>query len=67
MSRKRNNIKLKPVLFIACEGTSTEYDYFESWAITDQALECFESINVYPGKVDINLKTNPYQLFEIAK
>jgi hypothetical protein len=67
MSRKRKILKLKPVLFIACEGTNTEFDYFDSWAKTDQALEYFESINVYPGKVEINPQTNPYQLFEKAK
>lgn len=67
MARRRNRVKLKPVLFIACEGTSTEYDYFNSWAKTDQALEYYEAINVYPGKFEINPQTNPYQLFEKAK
>jgi hypothetical protein len=67
MARSRNRLILKPVLFIACEGTSTEFDYFSSWAKTDRALEYFEAINVYPGKSETNPQTNPYQLFEKAK
>jgi hypothetical protein len=67
MARSRHRVKLKPVLFIACEGTSTEYDYFSSWAKTDKALEYYEAINVYPGKSEPNPHTNPYQLFEKAK
>lgn len=67
MGRKRGRIRLKPVLFIACEGTSTEYDYFSSWAKTDIAFEQFEAVNVYPGKQEINPKTNPYQLYLKAK
>ena len=68
MGRKPSKrIKLKPVLFIACEGTSTEYDYFSSWARTGIALEKFERVNVYPGKEDTNPKTNPHQLYQIAK
>jgi len=67
MARSRNRVVIKPVLFIACEGTSTEYDYFNSWAKTDRVLEFFEAVNVYPGKNDANPKTNPYQLFLKAK
>ena len=68
MGRKPSKkIKLKRVLFIACEGTSTEYDYFSSWARTDIALERFERVNVYPGKEETNPKTNPHQLYQIAK
>ena len=67
MARSRNRLILKPVLFIACEGTSTEYDYFSSWAKTDKALEYYEAINVYPGESITNPQTNPYQLFEKAK
>ena len=67
MARKNLKIKPKPVLFIACEGTSTEHDYFSSWAKTDKALEYYEAINVYPGKSETNPQTNPYQLFEKAK
>jgi|LakMenEpi03Oct11_1017367.scaffolds.fasta_scaffold00019_2 hypothetical protein len=68
MGRKQGrSIRLKPVLFIACEGTSTEYDYFSSWAKTDIALERFEAVNVYPGKEDTNPQTNPHQLYQKAK
>lgn len=68
MGRKQSKkIRLKPVLFIACEGTSTEYDYFSSWAKTDIAFERFEAVNVYPGKEDTNPQTNPHQLYQKAK
>jgi hypothetical protein len=68
MRRKASKrTKLKPVLYIACEGTSTEYDYFSSWAKTDLAFERFEAVNVYPGKDDTNPQTNPHQLYQKAK
>ena len=67
MARNRKRLKLKPVLFIACEGTSTEFDYFESWAQEDSTKEFFQAINVYPGKDEASPKTNPHQLIEIAK
>ena len=67
MARKRNRITPKPTLFIACEGTSSEYQYFESWAQTDEALNIFERVNVYPDENEHRPKTTPYQLFEIAK
>lgn len=67
MARKRNSLKLNPVLFIACEGTSTEYDYFNSWAQEDGVRDYFQAVNVYPGKDEENPKTNPHQLVAIAK
>lgn len=67
MGRKSSKIKPKPVLFIACEGTSTEFQYFESWGQTDDALEIFERVVVYPDENEDNPKTNPYQLYQIAK
>lgn len=67
MGRKSSKLKLKPVLFIACEGTSTEFQYFESWGQTDQALEHFERVDVYPDASEKKAKTTPYELFEKAK
>jgi len=67
MGRKSKKIILKPTLFIACEGTSSEYQYFESWAQTDEALNVFERVNVYPDEDEHRPKTTPYELFEIAK
>jgi hypothetical protein len=67
MARRRNIIKQKPTLFIACEGTSTEYDYFSTWAKTDKVSEYYGAVNVYPGKGENNPQTNPYQLFQKAK
>jgi len=65
--RKKGNIPKKPVLFIACEGTSTEFNYFTSWAETDIALETFQRVDVYPDENEDRPKTTPYQLYEIAK
>jgi hypothetical protein len=65
--RRKYRVKKKPVLFIACEGTSTEFNYFTSWGETDAALERFERVEVYPDQNENNPQTNPYQLFEIAK
>lgn len=65
--RKRNKVQKKPVLFIACEGTSTEFNYFTSWGETEEALEKFERVEVYPDENEINPQTNPYQLFQLAK
>lgn len=65
--RKRNRVSKKPVLFIACEGTSTEFNYFTSWGETEEALDKFERVEVYPDENENNPQTNPYQLFEIAK
>ncbi len=48
MARKRKVTTKKPVLFIACEGTRTEYDYFTSWAQRDDVLSYFENVEVYP-------------------
>lgn len=62
----RTRIKLKPVLFIACEGVNTEYDYFSSWAKRDEVLEFYEAVNVYPSKSETNPHTTPYQLYEVA-
>lgn len=67
MGRKSSKLKLKPVLFIACEGTSTEFQYFESWGQTDQALEHFERVDVYPDASEKKAKTTPYELFLKAK
>lgn len=65
--RKSLKIPVKPVLFIACEGTSTEYQYFESWAQSEEALEYYERIDVYPEESENNPKTTPYELFLTAK
>ncbi|WP_162128008.1 RloB family protein [Flavobacterium phycosphaerae] len=65
--RKRNRVSKKPVLFIACEGTSTEFNYFTSWGETEEALDKFERVEVYPDENENNPQTNPYQLFQIAK
>lgn len=67
MPRKNLKIKPKPILFIACEGTSSEYQYFASWAETDEAREIFERVNVYPDENENRPKTTPYQLFQRAK
>src|SRR5258708_6584351 len=67
MARSRSKIKLQPTLFIACEGTSSEYQYFQSWAETDAALTCFSKIDVYPDEREDKPKTTPYQLYEVAK
>jgi hypothetical protein len=67
MARKRNATSKKPVLFIACEGTRTEYDYFLSWAQREDVLEFFENVEVYPdAEEEENPQTNPYKLVEIA-
>lgn len=65
--RKSSKIPIKPVLFIACEGTSTEYQYFESWAQSEEALHYYERIDVYPEETEKKPKTTPYELFLIAK
>jgi hypothetical protein len=67
MARIKKRLLIKPVLFIACEGTSSEYQYFESWAQTDEVLNFFERIDVYPSENDDKPKTTPYQLYEKAK
>lgn len=67
MARKNLKIKPKPILFIACEGTSSEYQYFESWAETDEALNIFGRVVVYPDENEDRPKTTPYQLYEKAK
>lgn len=67
MARKNLKIKPKPILFIACEGTSSEYQYFESWAETDEALDFFGRVVVYPDENEDRPKTTPYQLYEKAK
>lgn len=67
MARVKKSKKIGPVLFIACEGTSSEYQYFESWAKLDKTLETFQQVNVYPDENELKPKTTPYQLFEIAK
>lgn len=67
MARSKKSLKIKPVLFIACEGTSSEYQYFESWSETDEARDVFEKINVYPDQKESSPKTTPFELFEIAK
>ena len=66
MSRQSRKIKPKPVLFIACEGTSTERDYFISWSQTPEASDNFYAINVYPVDKKANNKTNPHQLVDLA-
>jgi RloB-like protein len=66
MARQSRKIKVKPVLFIACEGTSTERDYFNSWAQSTEAKDNFNSINVYPLEKEANNKTNPHQLVDLA-
>lgn len=66
MARQSRKIKAKPVLFIACEGTSTERDYFASWAQTPVAKDNFSAINVYPVNKKANNKTNPHQLVDLA-
>jgi len=67
MARKRLKIKQKPVLFIACEGSSSEYQYFESWAQTNEVLDFFGRVDVYPDENEDKPKTTPYQLYERAK
>lgn len=67
MSRRRTRVSIKPTLFIACEGTSSEYQYFESWAQSIQALDIFERVNVYPDEKEDKPKTTPYELYERAK
>jgi hypothetical protein len=67
MARIRTRVIIKPVLFIACEGTSSEFQYFESWAQTDESLNIFERIDVYPDENEDKPKTTPYQLYEKAK
>jgi RloB-like protein len=67
MARNRNAVHIKPVLFIACEGSSSEFQYFESWAESDAAKENFEKVNVYPDEREDKPKTTPYQLLEKAK
>jgi len=67
MARNKKSVVIKPVLFIACEGTSSEYQYFDSWAQTDEALNFFERVDVYPDKSEHKPKTTPYQLYEKAK
>ncbi len=67
MARKRKGTTRKPVLFIACEGTRTEYDYFTSWAQRDDVLAFFENVEVYPDtEEEENPQTNPYKLVEMA-
>ena len=66
MSRQSRKIKPKPVLFIACEGTSTERDYFISWSQTAEARDNFYAINVYPLDKKAYNKTNPHQLVDLA-
>lgn len=67
MARKRKVTTKKPVLFIACEGTRTEYDYFTSWAQRDDVLSNFENVEVYPDvDEEENPQTNPNKLVEIA-
>lgn len=66
MARQSKKIKPKPVLFIACEGTSTERDYFTSWSQTPEAIDNFYAINVYPVNKKANNKTNPHQLVDLA-
>jgi hypothetical protein len=67
MARRRKATSKKPVLFIACEGTRTEYDYFLSWAQRDDVLEFFEHVEVYPdADEEENPQTNPYKLVEMA-
>jgi hypothetical protein len=65
--RKSAKKKIKPVLFIACEGTSSEYQYFESWGQSEEVLEHFERVEVYPEKTEKKPKTTPYELFLLAK
>jgi hypothetical protein len=67
MGRKRNRVIPKPVLFIACEGTSTEFQYFESWGQSEHVLKHFERVDVYPKKRDVAPKTTPFELLQIAK
>ena len=67
MARIKKRVRIKPVLFIACEGTSSEYQYFDSWAKTDEVLNFFERVNVYPDENEDRPKTTPYQLYEKAK
>jgi hypothetical protein len=67
MARIKKRVIIKPVLFIACEGTSSEYQYFDSWAQTDEALNFFERVDVYPDENEDRPKTTPYQLYEKAK
>lgn len=67
MARIKKKAIIKPVLFIACEGTSSEYQYFESWAQTDEVLNFFERVDVYPDENEDRPKTTPYQLYEKAK
>jgi hypothetical protein len=67
MARIKKRVIIKPVLFIACEGTSSEYQYFESWAETDEALDFFGRVVVYPDENEDRPKTTPYQLYEKAK
>lgn len=67
MARIKKRVIIKPVLFIACEGTSSEYQYFESWAESDLTKEIFEKVNVYPDENEEKPKTTPYQLYEKAK
>ncbi len=67
MARRKKAVLKKPVLFIACEGTSSEFQYFTSWGQTDEALSSFERVNVYPDENEDKPKTTPYQLFEKAK
>jgi hypothetical protein len=67
MARIKKKVIIKPVLFIACEGTSSEYQYFDSWAQTDEALNFFERVDVYPDENEDKPKTTPYQLYEKAK
>lgn len=67
MARKRKDITKKPVIFIACEGTRTEYDYFTSWAQRDDVLAYFENVEVYPdAEENEKPQTNPYKLVEMA-
>jgi len=67
MSRIKKRVIIKPVLFIACEGSSSEYQYFESWGQTDEALRYWGRVEVYPDENEDRPKTTPYQLFEKAK
>jgi hypothetical protein len=67
MARQRNKVTLNPVLFIACEGTRTEFDYFTSWSQTESARTHFSAINIYPSDTEENPKNNPQQLVDIAK
>jgi hypothetical protein len=66
MARVKLNIRLKPVLFIACEGTSSEFQYFESWAQSVEVLAHYNRVEVYPEKSEKKPKTTPFEMLNIA-